>query len=324
MRSSTSPTQIKSDRIRDEGKPQRAEPAQLKQRHRSIQPVPKGADQQHQPRQQNRLQPQEKRKARPNQQHTPSNPAPRAAEVSRFPTPLACCRADAMPLGKRDNLLRRRKRTRKTRRKTVRQSAECHPAVSTVPARNPGPNWRLASVGPVPPQPATSIASPTAPRGTCIPPRLPATVLSGGQTGLETELQWPSTARRLMVARADPLLETRTPDAATPCPETRRPLPDYNEPASQKAASSESASSESASSETACLEKKPTEPYRINPRPLKSVTGIARYKRAYFGRDIQGNNVGRGKALSSGGCEPRPIAVDMPTTGLCRVCSPRL
>ena len=192
-----------------------------------------------------------------------------------------------MPLGKRDNLLRRRKRTRKTRRKTVRQSAECHPAVSTVPARNPGPNWRLASVGPVPPQPATSIASPTAPRGTCIPPRLPATVLSGGQTGLETELQWPSTARRLMVARAEPLSETRTPDAATPCPETRRPLPDYNEPASQKAASSESASSESASSETACLEKKPTEPYRINPCPLKSVTGIARYKRAYFGRALQ-------------------------------------
>ncbi len=35
-------------------------------------------------------------------------------------------------------------------------------------------------------------------------------------------------------------------------------------------------------------------------------------------------NVRRGKALSSGGCEPRATAVDMPTTGLCRVCSPRL
>ena len=169
------------------------------------------------------------------------------------------------PLGKRDNLLRRRKRTRKTRRKAVRQGAECHPAVSAVPAGNPRPDWRLASVGPVPPQPATSIAAQTAPRRTCIPPRLPANGLVGGQTGLETELQKPSTARRMVLARADPLLETRTPDDAVPCTETRRQLQPYTQSASPDAACLEIAWLE-----IACLEKKPRDrtgliPVHYNP-----------------------------------------------------------
>ena len=38
------------------------------------------------------------------------------------------------------------------------------------------------------------------------------------------------------------------------------------------------------------MERKPPGPYRINPCPLKSVTGKARYKRASCRRNIQRNN----------------------------------
>ena len=68
---------------------------------------------------------------------------------------------------------------------------------------------------------------------------------------------------------APPLSKARTPDAAASRSEARRPLQPYTE----------HASTEAACFETVCLEKKPTGPYRINPCPLKSVTGIVRYKR---------------------------------------------
>ena len=54
----------------------------------------------------------------------------------------------------------------------------------------------------------------------------------------------------------------------------RRPLPPYTESDSREAASSE---------------RKPPDPYRINPCPLESVTGTVRYRRASCGRNIPGN-----------------------------------
>lgn len=253
MRSRTSTTQVESDRIGEAGKASTAETAQRNQRHRSRQTLPERPEQQRKPRKQDRIQPPEHREPRPNRKHATTHPAPRSPEVQRIRTKLPSRRADAVALRKQHDLFRLRKGSRKTRTKTVRQGAERHPAVSAVPARNPHPDRLLAAIRSVLPLTATRIKTNKTVRRTCLTPGLPDNVRFGGQLALVAKLQWPSTARRASIARADPLFQYTHSTTGNACPGPTHTTTQTHPPARNHPPRNQPAGKESTCNRTALL-----------------------------------------------------------------------